>query len=506
MFRKLVEHFARRLVQPSSGESGELQGSLGAALALLAAPGAFLALGLLDKYSSLLRYFRGQRLELNSFPRAFEDGHSLLLFSMAITGFVTVWKWDRILPDVIDQLNLSPLPVSRRRIFLASLASIALVAAVFVLDVNAASMVIYPMVVAAGTSFDEFIRLFFAHATIVFFASAFTFCACFSLMGILLVAVPSRWFRAASVVARAALTALLLAMWIAGRGPSRWFQSLYAPLAGRPDLADPALVRFAIGALLVSAVVAFAGYAAGFVRGMEGRLVRDTRPLRVPAFLGRWGRTPLECAALPFAIRGLWRGESTSVLVLSALLLAIVAGLRTGPAVFVPFFAGYAVAVAIPMAFRIAVSPASSWIFRMLAQAKDDSMYRIGRRVVWLHLGVFVLAPALFFSPRVAIATAALCVILVECLLLDWRSIPFTLASQAFRHTRVLHAFLALLGLAAVPSLGIWAVARDARLAVLCLLALAVISGRRRILAETYGERAPLVFDTSEAEIVRLSL
>ena len=56
-------------------------------------PGLFLSLGLLDKYSTLLGWLRMRPALLDPFPRCFGDGHGLIVFSMAITGLVTIWKW-----------------------------------------------------------------------------------------------------------------------------------------------------------------------------------------------------------------------------------------------------------------------------------------------------------------------------------------------------------------------------------------------------------------------------
>ena len=132
----LVRHFAQRLAQSGGEESGDVDMSLGALLALLASPGVFIAIGLMDRYSSLLNYFRGVRPIQDHYPRAVGDGYTLLVFSMAVTGLVTLWKWDRILPDTMDRLNLGPLPIPERTVFLSSLAAIALVVAVFIVDVN----------------------------------------------------------------------------------------------------------------------------------------------------------------------------------------------------------------------------------------------------------------------------------------------------------------------------------------------------------------------------------
>src|SRR5580700_3290769 len=65
-FGRLVGHFLARLVAPSesagqNSDSAEFEFGTGALLGLLAAPGAFQCLMLLDKYSSFLNWLRGRR-------------------------------------------------------------------------------------------------------------------------------------------------------------------------------------------------------------------------------------------------------------------------------------------------------------------------------------------------------------------------------------------------------------------------------------------------------------
>ncbi|MCC6539595.1 MAG: hypothetical protein IT162_18735 [Bryobacterales bacterium] len=509
MFRKLVEHFARRLARPSAGEDGEIEMGLGVALALLAAPGLFLALGLLDKYSTLLGWLRMRPAMQDPFPRCFADGHGLVVFSMAITGLVTVWKWEGLLPDATDRLNLAPLPISPRRIFAASLAAVAGVAGVFIADVNAFSLVVFPAVVMADRTFVEFLRLLFAHAVVVAAASIFSFCATLAAMGVVLTVTPTRLLAPVSVLARAGLAALLLAMWItagAPPSPSRWFRALYGPLVSRPELTDPHLVRLAWTGLVLAALLALGGYAFGYARAIEGQLVRSAPPLRWPAALTRWGATPLERAALPFTLRALWRSETQSLLVCGALVMALVIGLRSGEPRLLPLYAGYALVVAVTAALATSIQPAANWIFRLLAEARGKEAYRVARRAAWVHLAAVVLVAA-YFDLRVAIVTASLGGLILEALLMNFRQIPFTVRPPGFRNTRVMHAFLALLGLGVFPFLGGWLAAGSLRTTVTALASALLIRYRNTIAAELFGADSPaLVFDLDQPEVTQLRL
>ncbi|MBI2687079.1 MAG: hypothetical protein HYX27_12250 [Acidobacteria bacterium] len=531
MFRTLVKHFARRLVQSGSEDSGDLDMSLGAMLALLASPGVFVAIGLLDKYSSLLRYFRGKPVFADHYPRAVGDGYMLLVFSMAVTGLVTLWKWDRILPDMTDRLNLGPLPIGARQTFFASLAAIGLVVGVFIIDVNAGSMFVFPMVVTAEShGIGPFAALVLAHVLALVLASVFTFCLCFSTMGLLIAAAPPRWFGGLSILLRSAMGIALLAMWMtSSKGhvwlrmtregtatwqtwyPPLWFASLYGPLIGREDLAVAVLWQRALWALLVTGLVALAGYVIGYRRGIDGRLVRSSQRRRWPGWLLSFGKTPLERAAFRFSMQTLWRSERHSLLVIALLGAGLVAGVMYGDANRVPFFAGFSLVLAIRTAFGVAALPAANWPFRLLAVVEGDEPVRVARRLLWLHFGVLVVLPVVALCPlAVTLALVLIHAVLIEALLLGFRQIPFTVRPAGFRNTRLVHALMALVGLLFVPWAGGWIAAwigGQPLRAIVPLAATAVLFYYRPMAAEAVeAGRARLVFEDREEDLIRLRL
>jgi hypothetical protein len=180
-FARLVRHFLHKLVRASEIDLG-----IGGLLAVLAAPGAFTAMLMLDKYSAFLNWYRGH-LRDDLYVTSVPDKYLFLSVSMAVTGIVTVLKWDRILPDAQDYLNLGPLPVSHRRILLANAAAIVLAVLVVAVDVSAIPTFLFPMfVTAAGRStFMEFLRFAGAHMLCVTLASVFSICSVFALLGTL---------------------------------------------------------------------------------------------------------------------------------------------------------------------------------------------------------------------------------------------------------------------------------------------------------------------------------
>jgi len=190
---RLVAHFGMRLFS-GSGEGG-LELGAGTVLALLAAPGAFISILLLDKYSGLLRFFRGNH-NFDPYAASLPDQYFFLTFSMVITGIVTVLKWDSIFPDRRDYMNLAPLPIPTRRIFLANITAIVLIALAFAVDVNAVSSLFFPMeVTMEQPKFTAYVYFVRAHFAGVLLASLFVFFAMFALIGALMVALPDSMFR-----------------------------------------------------------------------------------------------------------------------------------------------------------------------------------------------------------------------------------------------------------------------------------------------------------------------
>jgi hypothetical protein len=96
---------------------------MGLVLSLLALPGGFYSIFLLEKYSTLLQWMRGQH-DFDPLAAALPDEYFFIVLSMTVTGVVAVWRWDSIFPDRRDYSNLVPLPISMRNIFFANLAAI----------------------------------------------------------------------------------------------------------------------------------------------------------------------------------------------------------------------------------------------------------------------------------------------------------------------------------------------------------------------------------------------
>ena len=83
---------------------------------------------------------------------ALPDEYFFIVLSMTVTGAVAVWRWDAIFPDRRDYMNLVPLPISTRTIFFANLVAVLFLVGLVAVDVNAASCILFPMVVGATQS------------------------------------------------------------------------------------------------------------------------------------------------------------------------------------------------------------------------------------------------------------------------------------------------------------------------------------------------------------------
>ena len=112
-FGRLVGHFldARWFAAGRTTRRRSWNSARARLLGLLAAPGAFTCLLLLDKYSAFLNWMRGRLCARTSDVTSIPDKYLFLTVAMAVAGIVTVLKWDQILPDSQDYLNLAPLPV-----------------------------------------------------------------------------------------------------------------------------------------------------------------------------------------------------------------------------------------------------------------------------------------------------------------------------------------------------------------------------------------------------------
>ena len=481
-FGRLVRQFLARTASGSRASAdSDLDLGISGLLGLLATPGAFTCFLLLDKYSTFLNWYRGRR-HIDIYLVSLSDKYLFIALAMAVTGIVTVLKWDEILPDSQDYLNLAPLPVRRRTILLANSTAIAIAVLVFAIDVNAVPSVLFPLFVSSSGELGvaDFLRFAGTHLTCVLMASVFSICAVFALLGSFAAVLPRQAFRAIFSWLRGIMLLGLIALLLTGFAgpalvrhleqvpespvrllPSLWFLGLYQSLqlrhsAAIADLAHSALVGTPAVFLLM--VVSYAG---SYRRRFAGILEGERRPsnqrltqwvLRLlDGFAPRAAGFPRACHR--FAVRALLRSEPHR--------LAMSVGLGTGWLMAsqgspeaAPLTAGYLLILGTRLAFELPAGVPANWIYRVALDPLANETLPIARRIIiafyalvllpafalaWWHAGLTVAAIHTLY-------VFALSLCLIEVQLAGYRKIPMTCAMPGFQGNFLMLCLLQFLG------------------------------------------------------------
>ncbi len=490
-FPRLVAHFAATIFEgESAAEDVEL--GVGGLLALLAVPGAFLSMLLFDKYSSLLLWMRGIR-HFNIYTESLPDKYFFIVFSMAITGVVAVLKWDRILPGPRDYANLAPLPISAWRIFAANLLAILIAALIFAVDVNAASVVLYPIAVVGNRmTVGELARFAGVHAFCVLLASVFAFLACFSIMSALMALVPYRAFRRISLYVRLLIVVALVTLFgtsfavpdLVRRLPAHprvallppvWFLALYQSIQGHAsrELAGLSAMSIrAVGIALGSALLfSSLSYRRCFMRtseSTEGPMFRRRAGLRLPAGFSLLS-SHFQRACYGFVMRALLRSEKHCIFFGGFAGMGLVAASQTalsalaGPKLTVPsaetlsipLILAYFVICGLRFVFEMPVELESNWMFQVVLDPDKHESAAVARNIILTVVTVGIVAPALAayasaWSWGIAILQTvyllAISLLLIEGLLVGFRKIPFTCSFPPFRNHVVMLALVGVIG------------------------------------------------------------
>jgi hypothetical protein len=499
-FGRLVGHFLARMVRGGQdSESTEFEFGAGFLLGILAAPGSFYCFLLFDKYSSFLNWMRGT-LRQDVYVTSLPDKYLLISLAMAVTGIVTVLKWDKLLPDSQDYLNLAPLPIRPRNVLLANAAALLIAILVVAVDVSAVPSVLFPAFVMASVharpaAFAQFIG---AHAACVFLASLFTICTVFALLGTLSAILPREAFRACSSWVRGVLLVALLTLLPAGftgatlvRGlerhpdsmlrflPPIWFVGLYQDWQHR---ATPLLAHLGRNALTAAAVAfglmvvtyalsyrrRFAGVLEGGRRPSEQRLIALVLAV-LDLFSERASGFPRACHR--FAVRALLRNEAHRLFIAVSIglgwLLAVQEVSSTIPAVWdksglpavamldAPLAAAYLLILGLRVAFELPAGVPANWVFRTIVDGRENETLPVARRVLFSFLIPFVVLPDLVLSwwawgPVTAgihlLYLLALSLCLIEVQFAGYRKVPLTCPMPGFRDNLLMLCLVQFLG------------------------------------------------------------
>lgn len=487
-FGRLVRLFAARIFRGGGDADTEgLDLGIGLVLTLLAMPGGFVSLFLLNKYGTFLQWLRGATF-VDPLAVSYPDEYFFIVLSMTVTGAVAVWRWDAIFPDRRDYINLVPLPISTRSIFLANLVAVLFLVGLVAVDVNGVSCVLFPMVVGATqTKFMFFAQFAMVHAVGVLLASVFSFLAVFAMLGLLMAILPPRAFKRASAYARGVVviyvvTLLCTSFAIPGQlhlaresapawmllFPSTWFLSLCQVLRGRATPAMIDLARLALPGLAAVVLTAFGAYALGyrrhFVRIAEmseaGVAAHTPRTKFVTTLLDRLLlRTPFQRGGFHFVWKTLLRSENHRLVLTAIAGLGLVvssqalmnafdganswrAAAMSADALSIPFVLSFLIILGLRMVFEIPVELRSNWIFQLMLDPNQQECAPLARKVILsvvLPLTAAIAFPAYAYFAGITVAAlhtlvaGTWAVLLTNIALARFRKLPFTCTLPVFK-------------------------------------------------------------------------
>ncbi len=489
-FGRLVELFVARIFRGGGDTDAEgLDLGIGLVLTLLAMPGGFVSLLLLDKYGTFAQWLRGIT-NVDVLQAALPDEYFFIVLSMTVTGAVAVWRWDAIFPDRRDYINLVPLPISTRTIFSANLVAVLFLAGLVSVDVNAMSCVLFPAVVAATQlKFLFFVKFAAIHAAGVLLASIFSFFAIFSVLGLLMALLPPAAFRRLSSYARGMVVVYLVTLLCTtaavpnllrhAKGsapgwafllPSCWFLGLCQWMRGRANPAMIELAKLTLPVLAAVLVIAFCVYVAGYRRHFiriaeltESFAAPGENESSEPGLAQRLShlllRTPFQAGCFSFVWKTIRRSESHRLVLTAVGGLGLVLSSQalmnafedapsarqaalTPDALSIPFILTFLIIVGLRVVFEIPVELRANWLFQLMLDPDQRECEQLARNVILIFVlpCVFVLAfPVYAYLEGFLIAAlhtllvATWAVLLTNILLIRFRKLPFTCTLPLFK-------------------------------------------------------------------------
>jgi len=518
-----VGHLARlklgRMLYGANPDSEEVDSGLVGALSLLALPGAFLSLLLFNKYGSLLRFLRGQ-VKFDPYASSLPDEYLFIVLAMLVSGGVALWKWDTLFLDRRDTVNLVPLPVHTQQILLGNLLAILLFAVIFCVDVNAASAVLFPLVVSASQESFLFAgKIALGHGLAVATASLFSFAAVFAVAGSLMAVLPTRVFLRISIWVRVLLAMVLLLLFANAFAVSReielgtiaahsglrylppvWYLGLCQWARGAAGPLFTHLAFVGLLALLAAASVCAASFAMAYQRHFSR--MAELSEAQGGSRIWRLGlcdrildgvllRSPFEQAGFRFVLRSLMRSDRhrAAVAVFAAVGFVAASELLMGSsfaaeAPTTAYFAAplillYCAILGIRSSFDLPLELNANWIFRLLLAPTLEECAVLAGKSIFVFVLPLTAVMAVLFALRWGflcgllefLVSAILSATLIAGLVLTYRKLPFTCAKGGFQHNVLVKALLSVLGVLAFAFLPAlvehWARSSPVRLLVL---------------------------------------
>ena len=443
---------------------------------------AFLAiLGVQVSHTLLLKY-----LFLEEEGPSWVDKSFFLWIFMLLLGLITVVEWDVIFPDRRDYLNLMPLPVSMKTLFLAKSASFFLFVGLFSAAAHAPSSFAFGYFLTRfrSDSFLFLLRYMGAHLVAGSAASIFLFFFLVFLQGFLMCLLSYGLYRRIALVIRfVLLTAIIFLLIVSLTAsvtipqsfsnfpamkeaqarflyafPPMWFVGLYECLLGNTDPFFAAQGRIALWAVLLSVLAFFGAGAISYARHLKKsqEVRRERGPLkRIKDIFSRIFdvvilRNQTQRAAFHFFGQTLWRSIPHKMRLFNY--LAFASGLcliMLGTAQFmrsqmipsnrtvlaIPLVLSFFLLLGIRSLANVPASLEANWIFQLTEQA-PLRYYFVGfkKAIIFETLfPLFVLVLAFYqflWGWRLALLHTsfglAASLLLLEGLFWRYQKIPFT--------------------------------------------------------------------------------
>lgn len=562
-FWRMVQVFTARIFRGGGDSDSEgLDLGVGLVLTLLALPGGFVSILLFEKYGTLLQWMRGAT-NIDPLASTIPDEYFFITLSMAVTGAVAVWRWDAIFPDRRDYMNLVPLPISVRTIFVANLVAVMFLVAVIAIDVNAASSILFPLIVGATqSSFFFFLKFAAVHALAVVLASVFSFLAVFCLLGFGMTVFRPAAFKQISLYVRMVVVIYLVALLctsfalpdllIRVRGsapswarllPSCWFLGLCQYLRGYSDPGMSTLAGYMLPGFGVVMAVALCVYVAGyrryFIRIAEMTEGASSERAATQSALGeafdRWVlRTAFQRGCFRFVRKTLVRSESHRlvlagvagmglVLASQELLSAFEGGgpctkaLLSGDGLSIPLVLAFFMIVGLRTVFEIPADLRANWIFRLMLDGEKHECESLAKKALlasvlpWVLLiafPVYAWAGGWAVGGLHTIVVIVWSVILTDLVLIRFRKLPFTCSFPLFQQHSIVTLLVCVMGfiLFAVltPQFEAWASFEPLRMTLMVPLAAAAWCVPRYIRSHELDVEKQMIFEAASVRTVEV--
>jgi hypothetical protein len=361
--------------------------------------------------------------------------NELANYSGLLVALAALLEWEALLPDAADRAVLMPLPVPRRRIVAAHGAALGALLGALTVVVNAASLILIPMLDATHEAF--FLGMA-RQAAAVLITASLGFCAVLALraMAAFCASLPGlrRMGEVVQLAALIAVIALLLILpALAEFGPA-WHVGFRSPLPLAGWAAGFAL--FAAGLYLLAARHAF--------RPEARPRPRHHLPVGMPGdAVTHFAAVTLRRCSRPRLIVGAWFALGAGVVLASG--LSVAAG-RLPPtraalaqvALAVPLVLTLFVLSGLRNSFAVPVELRANWIFQVCADGHARSLHAAARRLLHAYLAALLLPSAAFafwcWPPAAAVAQLAFLALAgalwIEALTWNLRKLPFTCSYQ----------------------------------------------------------------------------